>query len=210
MILIKGRAKKIRFSDDTSKPSAPIHATSKPQYPIPTPIPSYTAPVIKPTAPPPPQPNYHPMSKLNMSQYSNMMQQQQQQQRMPPIQTQKYSAPPPAVVVAAPTRSAPAAAAASSYSDDRGPSATTIEAKPMLRNKMAEITRFVPTSLVVRRDIKSKAPQRSGMLPITSLFSSKITFFFFCHRPFVSIHSTNALALGWFIVRSTNNSKSFN
>ncbi len=33
----------------------------------------------------------------------------------------------------------------------------TIEAKPVLRNKIAEITRFVPTSLLVRRGAGDKA-----------------------------------------------------
>jgi hypothetical protein len=37
-----------------------------------------------------------------------------------------------------------------------GESATTIEAKPVLRNKMAELTRFVPSSLVVRREQKPR------------------------------------------------------
>ncbi len=37
-----------------------------------------------------------------------------------------------------------------------GPATTTIEAKPVLRNKAAETTKFVPTSLLVRRDANKK------------------------------------------------------
>lgn len=40
--------------------------------------------------------------------------------------------------------------------------ASTIEAKPVLRNKVGEITRFVPTSLMVRRDPnKPQAPPQN-------------------------------------------------
>ena len=38
----------------------------------------------------------------------------------------------------------------------------TIEAKPVLRNKIAEITRFVPTSLLVRRGAGDKASGGGG------------------------------------------------
>ena len=39
----------------------------------------------------------------------------------------------------------------------------TIEAKPVLRNKIAEITRFVPTSLLVRRGTGDKASGGGGV-----------------------------------------------
>jgi hypothetical protein len=43
----------------------------------------------------------------------------------------------------------------SSYQSS-GPATTTIEAKPVLRNKAAETTKFVPTSLLIRRDTNKK------------------------------------------------------
>ena len=100
-----------------------------------------------------PQSNYQ-MNKQNVNAYGSAI----QAQRLPP---QKYSTPPqPTVLMAAPTRTS--TSALTSFNDERGSSSTTIEAKPILRNKMVEITRFVPTSLVVRRDAKSKPTQKSG------------------------------------------------
>jgi hypothetical protein len=58
----------------------------------------------------------------------------------------------------------------------------TIEAKPVLRNKISEITRFVPTSLLVRRgatpgtgsvnDTTSSSSSSTNTNSITSLSSS--------------------------------------
>lgn len=41
--------------------------------------------------------------------------------------------------------------------DKDGKSSTTIEAKPQIRNLAADVTRFLPTSLRVKRDDKKKA-----------------------------------------------------
>ena len=89
--------------------------------------------------PPPPPPPSQPYSQRNIQQ-SNQPQrpsyyppqpvQQQQQQ-----QQQQYS----------------------QQSNTTTPATTTIEAKPVLRNKIAEITRFVPTNLIVRREQNSKS-----------------------------------------------------
>ncbi|KAM7295931.1 WW domain-binding protein 11 [Ixodes scapularis] len=43
--------------------------------------------------------------------------------------------------------------------------ATTIEAKPQLRNLSADVTRFTPTSLRVKRDLARKAPRDVPMMP---------------------------------------------
>jgi hypothetical protein len=111
------------------------------------------------------QPNY-PINKQNVNAYGSAIPQQppppplKNPQRIPILAQQpKYPTQPqqPSVLMAAPTRSS------ATLSEERASSsATTIEAKPQLRNKMQEITRFLPTSLVVRRDPKSKpAQQRS-------------------------------------------------
>lgn len=55
---------------------------------------------------------------------------------------------------APPTRTGAPSAPQSAVSMGEG--ATIIEAKPVLRNKMAELTRFVPSSLVVRREQKPR------------------------------------------------------
>ena len=141
-----------------------------------------------PTMPPPPSqqqqmlsqqiPNYaaalkqnqsnYPINKQNVNSYGSVIPQQPQPpppplknpQRIPILaQQQKYPAQPQQspVLMAPPTRSL----ASASFSEERASSsATTIEAKPQLRNKMQEITRFLPTSLVVRRDTKSKPTQQ--------------------------------------------------
>ena len=111
------------------------------------------------------QQNYS-INKPNINAYGSVIHQPppptQNPQRIPIIahQQQKYSTSvQPAVLMAAATRTS------QSFSDERASSsASTIEAKPQLRNKMAEITRFVPTSLVVRRDTKSKqvSHERAG------------------------------------------------
>jgi hypothetical protein len=63
------------------------------------------------------------------------------------------------VFTAPPTRSATTSMPTTqkpNQSDDRG-SSLIIEAKPLIRNKMAEITRFVPSALMVRRDQKTSS-----------------------------------------------------
>lgn len=57
---------------------------------------------------------------------------------------------------------------------DATPKQTTIEAQPVLRNKIAEITRFVPTSLSVKRDNKktvSASQSQSQYAPVPSMSS---------------------------------------
>lgn len=43
--------------------------------------------------------------------------------------------------------------------------AVQIQAQPVLRNKMAEVTRFVPTALTVKRDTKKPAPTSQSFVP---------------------------------------------
>lgn len=52
---------------------------------------------------------------------------------------------------------------------------STIEAKPVLRNKAAEVTKFVPTSIVVRRDPSKKQPEPAhSSLPTYSQVASNV------------------------------------
>ena len=71
-------------------------------------------------------------------------------------QIRGYSSQPPAPPPPMPQSSAQLSAAPSRPTTE---GATTIEAKPVLRNKMAELTRFVPSTLMVRRDQNKSRPQ---------------------------------------------------
>lgn len=48
--------------------------------------------------------------------------------------------------------------------DKDGKSSTTIEAKPQIRNLAADVTRFLPTSLRVKRDDKKKSSNISRII----------------------------------------------
>ena len=49
---------------------------------------------------------------------------------------------------------------------DSGKSSTTIEAKPQIRNLAAEVTRFLPTSLRVKRTDDKKKPSAPPIVPV--------------------------------------------
>jgi hypothetical protein len=70
-----------------------------------------------------------------------------------------FSAPPTRTTAPSTASSSSLQSHKTSYSDDSrgiGASSLVIEAKPVLRNKMAEITKFVPTAVMVKRDTKTK------------------------------------------------------
>lgn len=147
--------KKIRF--DPSADMAIQQPIGMPGHSVPPPPPPVTASQIQQSlinkqyaslnrVPPPP-----------MSAYSQRGQPQQQNQQQPQGQKQNF--------YNQQQQSGSKASAA-----DATPKQTTIEAQPVLRNKIAEITRFVPTSLTVKRDNKKavSAPQ-SQYAPVPSM-----------------------------------------
>jgi len=148
------KPKKIRF--DPSQETAPNSSRqAAASAPLPPPPPPVTVATIQ-------QSLKSYMNKPNPLQaqiaaYQSKNVQQQMQNRVPPPQS--YSQPQQPL----PPRSNQTQAAA------EPPQATTIQAKPVLRNKMAEITKFVPTSLVVKRDTKKPAGNFSSSLQSSSL-----------------------------------------
>lgn len=120
------KSKKIRFNSEVQS------KTIITQPPPPPPNFAY---------PPPPPPAYTIPTKpaYSSSQVKNAMQIQQQASRVAQ-QIYQQSA-----------LQQQAQAHAQTYGHGSGQT-TTIEAKPVLRNKLAEVTKFLPTSLIVRRD----------------------------------------------------------
>jgi hypothetical protein len=151
------KAKKIRFNDAPSAPSTTnsasakttviaskpvmpavtnpanlpvvpaVAASNQPKYGSKLVVPPQPAVVAPPPPPPPPSQQY---SQRNITQ-SN---QPQRSSYYPPQPVQQQQ----------------------QQSTTATPATTTIEAKPVLRNKIAEITKFVPTNLIVRREQSSK------------------------------------------------------
>lgn len=132
------KPKKIRF--DTT---APINnSTAKSMQPAPPPV---TATTIQ-------------QSLLNKA-YSNL-------NRVPPPgqQTQYRSNPNPNQNPPAPQHSRQPNSNKPPV-ETLGAQAVQIQAQPVLRNKLAEVTRFVPTSLTVRRDTKNKPVASQNFIP---------------------------------------------
>lgn len=164
--------KKIRF--DSEEPVRPARAAIPPPPSLITPsIPTIplqaalTRPNLIQPPPPPPPPIAQPVASISQAaQYqqisksiqqqiqanSRLTQQQQQQQQHSYYQQASRTSESSQTAAAA----ALAAASAQSYQ-------STIEAKPLLRNKIAEVTRFVPTSLVVKRTESSAKKQPTHM-----------------------------------------------
>jgi len=160
----KDKSKKIRFIDESASAAPVPLASHYPPFPTPSAHP-LRPPMGFPPGPPPPPPTRAPLMPPGaypsgppppniMSQYPRM-----QVPPPPPPSQVRYMPPPLNTFSAPPTRSGAPSAPQSSVS--MGESATTIEAKPVLRNKMAELTRFVPSSLVVRRDQKPRQANKA-------------------------------------------------
>ena len=149
------KPKKIRF-DPTQETAMPSSRQAPPIAPVPPPPPPVTVASIQ-------QSLKSYMNKPNPLQaqiaaYQSKNVQQQMQNRVPPPQSYLQAQQPP--------RSNQTQAAAAAVEPAQ---ATTIQAKPVLRNKLAEITKFVPTSLVVKRDTKKPAGNFSSSLQSSSL-----------------------------------------
>lgn len=180
---LKNKSKKLRFSDENT---SELQTTQKSQYPpssnytqsLQRSDMAATSLYPPPKAPMAAASSYHthqPPPPSSTAGYAShyLSQQQQQQQRMPPSQQMSrlmaqqthplsqsnvFSAPPSSRPTTASSNSATSQQQAQHASiEDRTPKATTIEAKPQLRNKIAEITRFVPTSLIVKRQDHQKS-----------------------------------------------------
>lgn len=117
-------------------------------------------------APVPPPPPPAPPSTVPQSQATRYM------APMPTNAPQAFSAPP--------TRTAPQSAVTV------GEGTTIIEAKPVLRNKMAELTRFVPSSLVVRREQKPRQANKGIFNRIFFYQFSGFFYFLFLADPFLA------------------------
>lgn len=179
LLYVIDKAKKLRFADDNKLVSSTT--ATKPSYtPQIAPPPLPTMQSVMPSAVygaasssiRPPVPGYpvgKPMSAYGTSNYPSSM----TAQRMPSsfaAAAQKYpsnSIASQSVLSAPPTRTT-ATSLSGSLSES---TSTTIEAKPVLRNKMAEITRFVPSSVMIKRDQKSsKTSSKSGLLSFYLIF----------------------------------------
>lgn len=172
------KTKKIRFNESpssstqstaniNSKSAAQVNAPAKPSA---NSQPTTTAAAkikLLPPPPPPPVPSSQPFSTQappsHLQPYRNLAEQQRQyyQQYTQPVASQKPNTTS-ISAKAAQSQPPPPPPPASSSSNASTPATTTIEAKPVLRNKLAEITRFVPTTLMVRRDATAKGKQGSA------------------------------------------------
>lgn len=168
-------AKKLRFTDNVSISQIPaqiptgmpptlaashtFNAQSKPglmQKPM-----GYMPPLLAPPHPPPPAP-VQPAVPTSVQQARNLSQMSNRPAPYPQTAQQNYSnlqsiqqkpQPPPPQPPVIPQQAATSSSSTSS----------TIEAKPVLRNKMAELTRFVPTTVLVKRAEPSSTAKRHEM-----------------------------------------------
>lgn len=144
--------KSIRFSGD--------NLMHKPNIDIPLPMPPLPSMMPAPPMPPPPlhmgpygAMPHKPLPQATSLQAKNAMKIQEQANRVAQQMHQQSTS---------------AAAAAASYAAAHGSSSaaaagqSTIEAKPVLRNKISEVTKFVPTSLMVRRGPEPAASHKSS------------------------------------------------
>ena len=133
------KPKKIRFDSEETKLKVTAPALTSQIAPS-----NFLRPVIQPPVPPPPPPQQQYVTAQQISKSiqqlttSRIVQQQQQQAQYYQQQPQRIAE------QVAPQQTTTAA--------------TIFQAKPVLRNKMAEITRFVPTALVVKRTDTKKQP----------------------------------------------------
>ena len=135
------KSKKIRFSETESV--NPAYGS----YLNPALVPRGPGGVVIPAPPPPPPPQLPPQSQPYIPRTVHQH----------PIRNHPYYPPPPPPPPPSQRTNVDASAASQ---------AATYEAKPILRNKLAEITKFVPTSLVVKREIKKPITPSSTSLSL--------------------------------------------
>lgn len=135
--------KKIRFSDENVEKIVQSHYPPAPPPPMPTGFNAYGTPLMNFTPlttryPPGPPPHAATLNTVPPP-LSHIAPQAQQSLKQPAHKLYNQLQ--------------------SKVTEEKSKASSTIVAKPVLRNKIAEITKFVPTSLMVKRDSKPKLTQ---------------------------------------------------